>query len=145
MFDLDAGKLVVFGIVALAVIPPKDLPRVLRTVGKYVGQMRRMASDFQGQFTDAMKEMELESVRKEIAEINQAAKVDTSFDPANLMRDTMQKAVEAPSAYETVKVDAPAPEAEALAQAEPPPHAEPLAHSLEPAPAEPEKAASHPT
>ena len=44
MFDLDAGKLVVFGIVALAVIPPKDLPRVLRTVGKYVGQARRMAA-----------------------------------------------------------------------------------------------------
>ncbi len=52
MFDFDAGKLIVFGIVALAVIPPKDLPRVLRTVGKYVGQMRRMAAEFQGQFMD---------------------------------------------------------------------------------------------
>src|ERR1700722_16544840 len=94
MFDLDAGKLIVFGIVALAVIPPKDLPRVLRTVGKYVGQMRRMASDFQGQIMDAMKEMELESVKKEIKEINQAAKVDTAFDPAGLMRDHMEKAVD---------------------------------------------------
>src|SRR6476469_2866760 len=110
MFDFDAGKLVVFGIVALAVIPPKDLPRVLRTVGKYVGQMRRMASDFQGQFMDAMKEVELDSVRKEIEEINKAATVDTSFDPANLMRDNLTKAVETPSAYETVKVEAPAPE-----------------------------------
>jgi sec-independent protein translocase protein TatB len=130
MFDLDAGKLVVFGIVALAVIPPKDLPRVLRTVGKYVGQMRRMAADFQGQFADAIKEAELDSVRKELDEINKAAKVDTTFDPASLMRDNMQKAVEAPPAYETVKVEPPAPPAEPAA--------------LE-APADPEKASTHPT
>ena len=92
------GKILVFGIVALAVIPAKDLPRVLRTVGKYVGQMRRMAADFQGQFMDAMKEADLESVKKEIEAINaEASKVDTSFDPAALMRDNMPKAVEGPA------------------------------------------------
>src|SRR5580704_16360343 len=84
MFDLDAGKLIVVGIVALAVIPPKDLPRVLRTVGQYVGKMRRMASEFQGQFMDAMKEAEkaadLESVKKEFASLGESAKIDTSFD-----------------------------------------------------------------
>src|ERR1700728_2502751 len=82
MFDLDAGKLLVFGIVALAVIPPKDLPRVLRTVGQYVGKMRRMASEFQGQFMDAMKEAEkaadLESVKKEFASLDESAKFDTA-------------------------------------------------------------------
>src|SRR5271154_7305136 len=84
MFDLDASKLLVLGIVALAVIPPKDLPRVLRTVGQYVGKMRRMASEFQGQFMDAMKEAEkaadLESVKKEFASLDESAKIDTSFD-----------------------------------------------------------------
>ena len=84
MFDLDASKLIVVGIVALAVIPPKDLPRVLRTVGQYVGKMRRMASEFQGQFMDAMKEAEkaadLESVKKEFASLDELAKFDTSFD-----------------------------------------------------------------
>jgi sec-independent protein translocase protein TatB len=112
MFDFDAGKLIVFGIIALAVIPPKDLPRVLRTVGKYVGQMRRMAADFQGQFMDAMKEVELESVKKEIDEITSAAKVDTAFEPAKLMRDQMEAAVEdkpAPEVYEVVTVAPPAP------------------------------------
>jgi sec-independent protein translocase protein TatB len=108
MFDFDPGKLVVFGIVALAVIPPKDLPRVLRTVGKYVGQMRRMASDFQGQFMEAIKEADLESVKNEIKAINEASKIDTSFDPASLMRDNMTKAVEAPTVYETVKAEPPA-------------------------------------
>ena len=132
MFDLDAGKLVVFGIVALAVIPPKELPRVLRTVGKYVGQMRRMASDFQGQFMDAIKEADLESVKKEIMAINdEASKIDTSFDPASLMRDNITKAVETPTVYETVKAEPPA-----IAHAEPEPIAE-----AEPIPAEPLAAA----
>jgi sec-independent protein translocase protein TatB len=84
MFDLDASKILIVGIVALAVIPPKDLPRVLRTVGQYVGKMRRMASEFQGQFMDAMKEAEkaadLESVKKEFASLDESAKIDTSFD-----------------------------------------------------------------
>lgn len=104
MFDLDAGKMMVFGIVALAVIPPKDLPRVLRTVGKYVGQMRRMAGDFQGQFMQAMKEADLDSVRKEIDDIKKAAKIDATFDPAALMRDTVTKAVE-DKPHETVAVE----------------------------------------
>ena len=109
MFDFDIGKLIVFGIVALAVIPPKDLPRVMRTVGKYVGQMRRMAADFRGQFEAAIKEAEFESIKKEIDEINDSAKVDTSFHPAALMRDNIEKAAEdKPSAYETVTVEPPA-------------------------------------
>ena len=98
MFDFDIGKLMVFGIVALAVIPPKDLPRVLRTVGKYMGQMRRMASEFQGQFMDAIKEADVESVKKELESINASAKIDASFDPAMAMRNEIQKASEsAPS------------------------------------------------
>ncbi len=108
MFDLDPGKMLVFGIVALAVIPPKDLPRVLRTVGKYIGQIRRMGADFQGQFTQALKEADLDSVRKEIDDINKTAKAHTSFDPADLMRDKAPK-IEAASPYETVKVEAPQP------------------------------------
>jgi sec-independent protein translocase protein TatB len=102
MFDFDAGKLVIFGIVALAVIPPKDLPRVLRTVGNYVGKMRRMASEFQGQFMDAMKEAEkaadLESVKKEFNSLTDSAKVDASYDPAQHMRSVMTSAIDAPAA-----------------------------------------------
>jgi len=100
MFDLDAGKMLVFGIVALAVIPPKDLPRVLRTVGQYVGRMRRMAAEFQGQFMDAMKEAEkaadLESVKKELNSLDEAAKIHASFDPAAEVRAEMTKAIEPP-------------------------------------------------
>ena len=92
MFDFDIGKLMVFAIVALAVIPPKDLPRVLRTVGKYVGQMRRMASEFQGQFMDAIKEADVESVKKELESIGASAKIESTFDPAMAMRDEINRA-----------------------------------------------------
>ena len=100
MFDLDFSKMIIVGIVALAVIPPKDLPRVMRTVGQTIGKMRRMASEFQGQFMEAMREVEreadLDSVKKEFQAISDQAKIDTSFDPVGMMRDDMTKAVEAP-------------------------------------------------
>ncbi len=100
MFDLDVGKMLIVGIVALAVIPPKDLPRVMRTVGQTVGKMRRMAAEFQGQFMDAIREVEreadLESVKKEFAAIGEQAKVDAAFDPVGMMRDDMTKSVQSP-------------------------------------------------
>lgn len=97
MFDLDVSKMMIFGIVAIAVIPPKDLPRVLRTVGQYVGKMRRMATDFQGQFMDALKEADLESVKREIEAVNAAAKVDVNFDPAHSIQKEITAAVEGPA------------------------------------------------
>src|SRR5277367_3497081 len=97
MFDLDISKMIIVGIVALAVIPPKDLPRVMRTVGQTIGKMRRMAAEFQGQFMEAMRDVEreadLESVKKEFQAINDQAKIDTSFDPVGMMREDMTKAV----------------------------------------------------
>jgi len=111
MFDFDFGKLMVVAIVALAVIPPKDLPRVMRTVGQVVGKMRRMAAEFQGQFMDAMREADLESVRKELEALNEKAKVETSYDPATMIRDDVKKAVEAPVDIGTSKIALNPPEA----------------------------------
>jgi sec-independent protein translocase protein TatB len=105
MLDLDLSKMIIVGIVALAVIPPKDLPRVMRTVGQTLGRMRRMASEFQGQFMDAMREVEreadLDSVKKEFQAINDQAKIDTSFDPVGMMRDDMTKAAATATGAET--------------------------------------------
>jgi sec-independent protein translocase protein TatB len=100
MFDLDISKMIIVGIVALAVIPPKDLPRVMRAVGQTVGKMRRMAAEFQGQFMEAMREVEreadLDSVKKEFQAISDQAKIDASFDPVGMMRDDIAKAAEPP-------------------------------------------------
>jgi sec-independent protein translocase protein TatB len=96
MFDIDAGKILVVGVVALLVIGPKDLPRVLRTVGQTVGKMRRMAAEFQNQFADAIKEADLEDVKKEFSAIRDSAAIDTSFDAGSLMRDEITNAVQGP-------------------------------------------------
>jgi sec-independent protein translocase protein TatB len=105
MFDIDAGKILVVGVVALIVIGPKDLPRVLRTVGQTVGKMRRMASEFQNQFMEAIKEADLEDVKKEFSAIRDAAGIDTALDPATLMRDEMTSAVEGPKTIGHSTVD----------------------------------------
>ncbi len=95
MFDIfDPSKLFIVAIVALLVIGPKDLPRVLRTVGQAVGKMRRMAAEFQGQFMDALKEAELDDVKKELTALGESAKIEGSFDPTTLMRDEVTASID---------------------------------------------------
>jgi sec-independent protein translocase protein TatB len=64
MFDIGWSELLVIAVVAIIVVGPKDLPRMMRTFGAYAGKLRRMAGDFQRQFEDAMREAEIEEVRK---------------------------------------------------------------------------------
>jgi sec-independent protein translocase protein TatB len=93
MFDLDPGKLIVIGIVALVAIPSKDLPRVLRTLGQATGRMRRMAAEFQDQFMDALREAELDEVRREYdnakAMLKEPLATDGRFDAAAEARRQM--------------------------------------------------------
>ena len=81
MFDIGWSELVVIAVVALIAIGPKELPAVLRTVGQYMGKIRRMASEFQGQFQEAMREAEMADLKKSVDEMTDAAKGFTDFDP----------------------------------------------------------------
>ncbi len=94
MFDLDAGKLIVIGIVALVAIPSKDLPRVLRQLGQMAGRMRRMAAEFQGQFMEAMREAELHELRQEVEKVKDSVKLEGSFDPLAEARKQIMQATE---------------------------------------------------
>jgi len=69
MFDLTSSKLLILGVVALIVVGPKELPFLLRTIGKYVGMIRRHANEFRAQFDEAMREAELESIKKEVESV----------------------------------------------------------------------------
>ena len=80
MFDIDSGKLLIIGIVALVVIGPKELPGVLRQVGLALGKVRRMAAEFQGQFMEAMRESELDELKKDVQKMADSANF-TNFDP----------------------------------------------------------------
>ncbi len=66
MFDIGWSELLVIAVVAIVVVGPKDLPRLMRGFGTYAGKLRRAASDFQRQFEDAMRESEIDEVRKAI-------------------------------------------------------------------------------
>lgn len=63
MFGISGYKLFVSLAVALAVIGPKDLMALLRTLGRYIGQAQRMASEFKRQVTEAIAEHDIADVR----------------------------------------------------------------------------------
>ena len=71
MFDITSSKLLILGIVALLVIGPKDLPALLRTIGKYMGIIKRQAAEFRAQFDEAMRESELAELKKSVETIQQ--------------------------------------------------------------------------
>lgn len=67
MFDIGSYELLIIAVVILLVVGPKDLPVFLRTVGKYVGAAKRQASEFRQQFEEALKDTELDQLRKDVA------------------------------------------------------------------------------
>ena len=97
MFEIGWGKLVLIGIVALLVIGPKELPTVLRTLGQWVTKLRRMASEFQSQFHEAMREAEVDDLKKQVDEMTSQAQSYANFDPAGEVRrefETTQQQIE---------------------------------------------------
>ncbi|HXG79371.1 MAG TPA: Sec-independent protein translocase protein TatB [Methyloceanibacter sp.] len=69
MFDIGWSELLVIAVVAIIVVGPKDLPKLMRSVGHYAGKLRRAAADFQRQFEEAMREAEVEEVKKAIESV----------------------------------------------------------------------------
>jgi sec-independent protein translocase protein TatB len=90
MFDIGWGKIVLIGIVALLVIGPKELPAVLRTLGQWMTKLRRMASEFQGQFQEAMREAEMADLKKDVDDMTAQAKSYTDFDPIGDVRKELE-------------------------------------------------------
>jgi len=94
MFDIGWSELVLIGAVALVVIGPKELPGMLRTVGGAVTKIRRMAAEFQGQISEAMREAEMADVKKTVDGLNDSVSSGTSFNPIQTIRDEIHNAVE---------------------------------------------------
>src|SRR6185312_13809683 len=72
MFDFGWSELAVIAVVALVVIGPKDLPRVLRTAGFWMRKVRTIASEFQSSIEQMAREAELDELRKQVEEANKA-------------------------------------------------------------------------
>lgn len=89
MFDIAWSEMVLIGAVALVVIGPKDLPKALRTVGQTVARVRRMASEFQGQFNEAMREAELADLKKQVEDVggSVSSALNNDFKPIDSLKD----------------------------------------------------------
>jgi len=74
MFDFGIGytELLVIAIVAIIVIGPKDLPRVLRALGKMTAKLRGMAREFQGHVDAAMRETGFDEVKRDLQSMKSA-------------------------------------------------------------------------
>lgn len=71
MFDVAPSEFILFALVALVVIGPKDLPKAMRVVGRFVGKARGMARHFRSGFDAMVREAELEEMEKKWKEENE--------------------------------------------------------------------------
>ena len=129
MFDFGFGytEMFVVAVVAIIVIGPKDLPRVLRAFGKTLAKMRGMAREFQGHLDSAMKETGFDEVKKEFDNIKNSANViepvkKTVVDDVKKQEDDFKK----------LFGDVPAPDAPAAAAASTKPDVAPAAPPASP-------------
>lgn len=87
MLDLSWSHILILLIVALVVVGPKDLPRLMRMVGQWMGKARQMADQFKRSFDDMARQAELDELRKEI----ESLRSDKPF--AGVERDLHQSIV----------------------------------------------------
>jgi sec-independent protein translocase protein TatB len=135
MFDIGWMEMLVIAVVAIVVIGPKDLPKVLHTVGQWMSRARAVAKGFQDQMEEMARQSGVDEVRKEISNsiqgLDPAARIKQAIDPTGEM-DAQMKAMTdvgslepsptvAPQTVEEVAVA----NAQADAAVEPNPHALP--------------------
>jgi sec-independent protein translocase protein TatB len=71
MFGVDSTELAVVAVLALIFIGPKDLPKVMRVVGYWIGRVRGMARHFTSGIENMIREAELEEMEKKWREENE--------------------------------------------------------------------------
>ena len=122
MFDVAPQELLLLGAVAIAVIPPKDLPRAMRFAGQWIGKARGMARHFRSGLDEMVRQAELEEIEKKWREENE-----------RIMREhPLHDAIEHPA--EPVMTALPAPADDMLVEPAPAEAIAETATPLEPAP-----------
>src|SRR5271167_2127010 len=72
MFDLFSwSHILILLVVALVVVGPKDLPRLMHMAGRWMGKARAMANEFRKSFDEMARQSELDELRKEIASLRE--------------------------------------------------------------------------
>lgn len=69
MFGIGWTELLLVGVIALVVLKPQDYPDAMRSLGRLINKARQMAGEFQGQFNEALRDANLDDVRKTLDEV----------------------------------------------------------------------------
>ena len=83
MFDIGAAELLVIVIVAILVIGPKDMPRAMRSAGRWIGKLRRMSAHFRSGIDEMVRQAEIEEMEEKWSQRNKEimAKYPTGNEP----------------------------------------------------------------
>lgn len=79
MLDFSWSHILIVLIVALVVVGPKDLPRLMHMLGRWMGKARSMADQLRSSFDDMARQGELEELRKEINALREARIADNTI------------------------------------------------------------------
>jgi sec-independent protein translocase protein TatB len=134
MFDISWSELLIIGVVALIAIGPKELPGVLRAVGQWMGKVRRMASEFQSQFQEAMREAEVADLKKQVDDMTSSVTDYTNFDPMESVRKEVDGLIGDPLAEPAADKPAAASDAGTASTAAPESTAQPAPDATVPRP-----------
>lgn len=107
MFDIGWQEFIMVALVAVVVVGPKDLPRVIRTVGQWVRKARSLASEFQSSLEEMAREADLDDVRKQIQQVSKdgvGATIEKHVDPTGGIRKSFEDAKSSAGAEEIESV-----------------------------------------
>lgn len=94
MFDIGWDEMALIAVVSLIVIGPKDLPVVLRQVGRWTRKAREMAADFQHGMDEMVRDSELDDIKKQVAKVAEPnllrQEIDKALDPTGEMAKAME-------------------------------------------------------
>lgn len=96
MFDLFSwSHILILLVVALVVVGPKDLPRLMHMAGKWAGKARDMAGEFRRSFDEMARQTELDELRKEIEELKKSNPVNDVTNSMSEVTAEIDRAVHA--------------------------------------------------
>jgi len=90
MFDIGVLELFMLVVVAIVVVGPKDLPKMMRTVGRAVGKMRALAGEFRSSLDELAREAEMEELRENMP----------SIDPGSIT-ESLEKAIDPTGTFDS--------------------------------------------
>ena len=101
MFDLFSWQhIILLLVVALVVVGPKDLPRLMNLMGRWAGKARAMANEFRKSFDEMARQAELDELRREIDELKKNNPISGLNEAMNEVQSEIDRPVELPAAAE---------------------------------------------